>query len=101
MAKQKQKLITAQHVDRTNHKGEPLVKQFTESAWNDMPMVDYMTNEGRVKSAKGGWTLTGEKTGAKAPEPLKAKEPTAQQITPKPITPRPTPVVENIGDKVI
>jgi hypothetical protein len=100
MAKQKQKLITAQHVERTNHKGDPLVKQFTESAWNDMPMVDYMTNEGRVKRAKGGWVLTGEKTGAKAPEPLKAKEPTVQQ-TPKPITPRPTPVAEGNGGLAI
>jgi hypothetical protein len=101
MAKQKQKLITAQHIDRLDSKENPLVKQFTESAWNDIPMVDYMTNEGRIKRAKGGWIAIGEKTGAKAPEPLKAKEPKVEAPAPKPIAPRPTPQAGEIGDKVI
>ena len=99
MAKQKQKLITAQHVERKDPKGQPYVKQFTEKAWNDIPMVDYMTKEGRVRQAKGGWVLTGERTGAKAPEPLKAKEPTVQ--APKPQAPRPAPRPEDFGEKVV
>lgn len=97
MAKQKQKLITAQHVDRLDPKGNPYIKTFTVKAWNDIPTVDYMTGDGRVKRARGGWVEVGEKTGAKAPEPLTKKEP-APQVQ-KPVVPQ-VKKPEDYGEKV-
>ena len=88
MAKQQQKLITAQHVSRTDSKGNPLTKQFTVQAWNNIPMRHYSSREdGIVKESKNGWVQVGEATGQKAPEPLKKTEPAAV-VAPKPAAPQ-------------
>lgn len=88
MARQKQTLITAQHIERVDAKGNPQIKQFTQKAWADIPQRHYSSKEdGIVKQAKNGWVQVGEATGAKAPEPLKAQAPKPQapvQEAPKP-----------------
>lgn len=95
MAKQNQKMITAQHVERLDKNGKPQIKKFTAKAWADVPMQHYMSKEqGLVKNARQGWIEVGETTGQKAPEPLKAKAPEPVVETPKvttPIPPKPTP----------
>ena len=102
MAKQKQAMITAQHLERTDKDGQPQVKQFTVKAWNDIPMQHFMSKEqGLVKNARQGWVQVGEATGKKAPEPLKSKAPEPVAEAPKaPAAPisRPAPFVE--GQKV-
>ena len=102
MAKQKQAMITAQHLERTDKDGKPHVKQFTVKAWNDIPMQHFMSKEqGLVKNAKQGWIQVGEQTNKKAPEPLKSKAPDPVAEAPKATAPpvsRPTPFAE--GQKV-
>lgn len=85
-----QKMITAQHITRTDSKGSALVKKFTRKAWDNIPAVDYMTSDGRVKQAKQGWIEVGEQKGAKAPEPLTKKE--EVQTTAEPVKPAAEPV---------
>jgi hypothetical protein len=92
MAKQNQRLITAQHAERTDKNGNPQRKKFTERAWNNIPMTHFMSKEGITKRVRQGWVEVGENTGAKAPDPL--KKPTEQQA-PRPIpTPAPRPPSE-------
>jgi len=101
MAKQQQKMITAQHLERTDVNGNPQVKQFTVKAWNDIPMQHFMSKEqGLVKNARQGWIQIGDQTAKKAPEPLKKKEQVAPEPVveaPKaPVPPRPTPFQEAV-----
>jgi len=96
MAKQQQKKLIAQHLTRVDKNGNPQRKEFTVTAWNNVPLRHYSSREdGIVKQEKNGWVLTGESTGTKAPEPLKKPEPAPVAIqTPRPQPQRPTPLQE-------